>query len=80
MGASLAREEIAAPLKIHFGRRASVSEEFFGGFILTFSLCVIFGTALFERELGAGIGVVLGIIVGAYFHWSSARGAAKRER
>lgn len=57
-----------------------MSEEFFGGFILTFSLCVIFGTALFERELGAGIGVVLGIIVGAYFHWSSARGAAKRER
>jgi len=57
-----------------------VSEEFFGGFILTFSLCVIFGVALFERELGAGIGVVLGIFVGAYFHRSIEREAAKRER
>lgn len=71
---------MAAPVKNLFGRRTSVSEEFFGGFILTFSLCVIFGTALFERELGAGIGVVLGILVGAYFHWSSEGAAANRER
>lgn len=57
-----------------------MSEEFFGTFIQTYSLCVIFGTALFERELGAGIGVVLRIVVGAYFHRSSERETASRER